>query len=294
MVKVRQPRQQTHRPQLSGWARLALVWGIVLLVLLAFTLPMPAPAATPAPASAPSVGKVLEELRYRVDIWIWREAIKAKVIFQEVAPGRYRAELSGDSQGFLSLITGNWQGILSSEMEYSQGKLKPLIYREVSKRRGKNRVMEYRFDYAKNKVELWKSGRNNTMTKKWEGTLKGPMYDPLTFFYNRRLTGKPLGDKGGENLKLQGIPYPKPDPIVLRVGGKTPQGRKIMLEMGNRVFKGERSQVYAYLDSEGVPTKAWTHVLKFGKVDILLLPGGKRLDKQKVTDVVDQARAVRH
>lgn len=296
MAKNRQQqrRQTSSEPRPVGWARFALIWGLVLLVALAFTFPVPAPATTPAPAALPQVGKVLEELRYRVDVWIWQEAINAKVIFQEVAPGRYRAELNGETQGFLSLVTGNWRGALLTEMEYSQGRLKPLVYREISKKRGKNKLMEYRFDYDQNKVELWKSDKDNKLTKKWETTLKGPMYDPLTFFYNRRLTGKPLGEKGGETVKFQGIPYPKPDDIVLRVGDKTQQGRKIMLELGNRIFKGERSQVYAYLDSEGVPTKAWTQVLKFGNVDIKLLPGGKRLDKKKVTDLVDQARAGRN
>ena len=285
MAKNRQPQRRriSSDPGPLGGARFALLWGLLLLVALALTVPMPAPAATPTPAVAPQVGKVLEELRYRVDVWIWRDAINAKVIFREVAPGRYRAELNGQTQGFLSLVTGNWRGALSTEMEYSQGGLRPLVYREISKKRGKNKLMEYRFDYAHNKVELWKSDQDNTLKKKWETTLKGPMYDPLTFFYNRRLTGKSLGEKGGESVEFQGIPYPKPDNIVLRVGDKTPQGRKIMLELGNRIFKGERSQVYAYLDSEGVPTKAWTQVLKFGNIDIELLPGGKRLDKQKMT-----------
>lgn len=289
-----QRRQISSGPRPLGWARFALIWGLVLLMALALTFPEPAPAITPAPTAAPQVGKVLEELRYRVDVWIWQEAINAKIIFREVAPGRYRAELSGQTQGLLSLLTGNWEGALLTEMEYSQGKLKPLVYREISKKRGKNRMMEYRFDYDKNKVELWKSDKDNTLKKKWETTLKGPMYDPLTFFYNRRLTGKSLGEKGGETVKFQGIPYPKQDDIVMRVGSKTPQGRRIMLELGNRIFKGERSLVYAFLDSEGIPTKAWTRVLRFGKVDIELLPGGKRLDKKEVTDLVDQARAVHH
>jgi hypothetical protein len=268
------------------------VWSLVLVVFLALTPPELAPAATPTLSSSP-VGKVLEELQYRVDVWIWRDALNAKVTFQEVAPGRYRAELTGRSQGLLSLVTGNWGGALSTEMEYSQGKLQPLVYREISNKRGKNKVMEYRFDYAKNKVELWKPDEAETMTKKWETALKGPMYDPLTFFYNRRLTGNPLGSKGGETHKFQGIPYPEPDEIVLRVGSNTPQGRKIMLELGNRVFKGERSQVYAYLDPEGVPTKAWTKVLAFGDINIELLPGGKRLNKQEVTGALDQTRAGR-
>ena len=41
--------------------------------------------------------------------------------------------------------------------------------------------------------------------------------------------------------------------------------------------------VYAYLDNDGVPTKAWTQIGKFGNVDIILLPGGKRLNKEAVT-----------
>jgi len=281
------------RRNTNGWTRLrlALVWALVVLIFLPFTSPEPAPAVTPAPSACPPAGKVLEELQYRVDVWIWKNALDAKVIFQEIAPGRYRAELTGRTQGFLSLVTGDWGGALSTEMQYSQGKLQPLVYREISNKRGKNRTMEYRFDYAKNKVELWKSDNDNNLAKKWESTLKGPMYDPLTFFYNRRLAGKPLGSKGGETLKFQGIPYPEPDEIVLRVGNQTPQGRKIMLELGNRVFKGERSQVYAYLDSEGVPTKAWTQVMKFGEIDIQLLPGSKRLNKRDVTQTLDQARA---
>ena len=289
--KASQLGQSITRPS-AGWARVALLGALVLLICLSsFTFPEPAPAVTPAPSACPPAGKVLEELQYRVDVWIWKNALDAKVIFKETAPGRYRAELTGRTQGFLSMVTGNWGGALFTEMQYSQGKLQPLVYREISNKRGKSKTMEYRFDYTKNKVELWKSDNDNNLAKKWESTLKGPMYDPLTFFYNRRLAGKPLGSKGGETLKFQGIPYPEPDEIVLRVGNQTPQGRKIMLELGNRVFKGERSQVYAYLDSEGVPTKAWTQVMKFGEIDIQLLPGSKRLNKRDVTQTLDQARA---
>jgi hypothetical protein len=278
----------------SGRIQLALIFGLWALVILALPLSEPAPAAAPAPSPAAPVGKVLEELNYRVDIWIWQDALKAKMVFQEVAPGRYRAELNGYSQGLLSLITGDWRGSLSTEMVYSQGKLRPLVYREISSKRGKKRVMEYRFDYAQNKVELWKSDKDQKMVKRWETTLKENMYDPLTFFYSRRLTGNPLGAKGGETMKFQGIPYPKPEEIVLRVGTKTTKGRKIMLEMGDKIFKGERSQIYAYLDNDGVPTKAWTKVLKFGEVDIKLIPGGKRVKKEEVTAAPDQARTGRN
>jgi hypothetical protein len=269
---------------------LALVLGLMALVLT-LALSQLAPAAVPTPAPASSPGKVLENLHYKVDVWIWHDALNAQVVFQEVAPGRYRAEVDGRSQGLLSLITGGWRGRLFTDMEYSQGGLRPLVYKEISYKKGKRRVMEYRFNYAAKKVELWKQEGDGPMAKHWEGDLNGPMYDPLTFFYNRRIKGQSLGEKGGENLRFQGIPYPKPDSITLRVGDKTNEGRKIMIEMGSRIYKDERSVVYAYLDEDGVPTKAWTQVGKFGNVDITLLPGGKRLNKTEVTKAANQARA---
>jgi hypothetical protein len=263
----------------AGKSRLALALGLAALVL-ALALPLPAPAAAPAPTAGP--GRVLEDLHYQVDVWIWSDALRAEVLFREISPGRYRAEVEGRSQGLLSLITGNWKGKLSTDMEYCQGGLKPLVYREISYKKGKKRVMEYRFNYAAKKVELWKQEGDAAPVKHWETTMTGPMYDPLTFFYNRRLKGSSLGEKGGESLKFQGIPYPKPDEITLRVGDKTSEGRKIMIEMGSRIYKGERNQVYAYLDNDGIPTKAWTQVGKFGTVYINLLPGGKRLNKEEI------------
>ena len=292
MIKMHRPkRTEAAGPQ--GRGRPGWFWAVALTaVLLALMLPVWTQATAPAPAPSSQPGKVLEELKYRVDVWVWREAIDARVVFQETAPGRYLAELKGRTQGLLALLTGNWQGSLSTNMEYAGGKLRPLIYRELSTKGGKNRLMEYRFDYAQNKVELFKQEKDQPLAKRWESALNGPMYDPLTFFYNRRLTGAGLGEKGGENIKFQGIPYPKPDDIVLRVGGQTPEGRKIMLELGNRVFKGERSQIYAYLDKEGVPTRAWTQVMMFGKVDIELLPGGRRLKKEALRGTPAPLRAV--
>jgi hypothetical protein len=287
-----------HLNKISTWSsgfrpspksRLAPVLVLVALVL-ALALPRPAPAAVPAPAPSSSPGKILEDLHYQVDVWIWHDAVNAQVVFREVAPGRYRAEIDGRSQGLLSLITGNWRGRLTTDMEYSQDGLRPLVHKEISYKKGKKRVMEYRFNYAAKKVELWKQEGDGPAAKRWEADLTGPMYDPLTFFYNRRIKGQSLGEKGGENLRFQGIPYPKPDPITMRVVDKTSEGRKIMIEMGSRIYKDERSVVYAYLDNDGVPTKAWTQVGKFGNVDITLLPGGKRLNKEEVTKAPNKGR----
>jgi len=274
-------RRPANQPNPSRKIRLTLVAVLLLLVLA-----LPDLAAV---QDTREMGKVLEELHYQVDVWVWRDAVDTKVRFLEVGPGRYQAEIDGRTQGLLSLITGNWKGRMSSEMEYSQGKLQPLVYREISYRKGKKRVMEYRFNYAQKKVELWKQEGDEPPVKKWESALTGPIYDPLTFFYNRRVTGATFDEKGGENIKFHGIPYPKEDEITLRVGDKTPEGRKIMLELGNRIFKDERSQVFAYLDAEGVPTKAWTQVLKFGTVDIKLLPGGKRLKREEIKAAPKQA-----
>lgn len=233
--------------------------------------------------------KILEELHYRVNVWVWREAVKAKVRFEELAPGRYRAKVTGKTQGFLSFMSGNWRGSLTTDMKYSQGKLLPLVYREESRHGKRKHLSEYRFDYDQGKVELWKLHKDNSMKKRWETTFTEPMYDPLTMFYNRRLTGKPLG-KGGETVKYKGIPYPKPDRMVLRIGPLTPQGRKVMAEIENRIFKDERSQLFAYLDTDGVPTKGWTRVLMFGNITMELLPGGKRIKREEMAAFRDQAR----
>ncbi len=273
-------------PAGHGWRR-SLVFTL-LAGIMAFAGLMALVPAAPADTAA---GKVLEELRYQVDVWVCKDALRVKVQFREVGPGRYRADLDSHSQGLLAILTGGWEGGLSTEMEYSQGKLRPLVYREISTKQGKKRVMEYRFDYAQKKVELFKTDDQGKMTKRWETSLNGPMYDPLTFFYNRRLTGAGANEKGGESVKFQSIPYPKPDDITLRVGDQTPEGRKIMVDLGNRMFKEEHSQVYAILDSDGVPTKAWTQVMKFGNVDIKLLPGGKRLNKAEVAKEPGQSQA---
>jgi len=278
-------------PGESGKIRRLGLFVIGALALLVLTLPEFAFTTEPAkPAVSPAVSrKILEELHYQVNVWIWQDAVKAKVRFEELAPGRYRAIVTGETQGFLAFVSGNWQGTLSTEMKYSQGKLLPLVYREASHRRGKRQLSEYRFDYAKGKVELWKLRKDNSMKKRWETKLEGPMYDPLTLFYNRRLTGTPLG-KGGENVKYTGIPYPKPDEMVLRIGPLTPEGRKIMAEIENRIFENERSQIFAYLDNDGVPTKGWTRVLMFGNITMELLPGSKRVKREEVPAFRDQAR----
>jgi len=272
-----------------GGRRRALVLSLVAVAFLVLMVMELAGVEAGEPGPPPPAGKILEELRYRVDVMLWRGAVKSKVVFQELAPGRYRAEVSGETQGFLALISGNWRGSFSTEMQYSQGNLLPLVYREASQSRSRKSLKEYRFDYTQKKVELWALRKNGAMVKRWETTFEEPMYDSLTFFYNRRLKGAPLG-QGGESVKFNGIPYPKPEEILLRVGDRGPEGRKIMVEIENRVFENERSQIYALIDNEGVPTRIWTRVLMFGKIDVELLPGGKRVKPDQIVGMGKQAR----
>jgi hypothetical protein len=250
--------------------------GLALLLLSALLI-----LALGAGPAAAAEGRILEELRYQVDVWMWSDAVNSRVTFTELAPGRYRAEVAGQTRGFVSTLSGNWQGSFATEMIYKDGKFLPLVYRENSTARGKRWLSEYRFDYEHNKVELYKMSKNKGLVKKWETTFKEPLYDPLTFYYNQRLSANGLG-QGGETLKYSGIPYPKKDDIVVRIGPVSAEGRKIMVELANRIFEGERSQVYAFLDAEGVPTKAWTRVMAFGSVNAHLLPGGTRLKKEEL------------
>jgi hypothetical protein len=247
-------------------------------------------SAASAPAPAPP-GELLEDLRYRVDVWVFPDAIDTRITFKRLDALRYKAEVKGSAKGLLGVISGQWRGNYSTEMIFSQGNFLPVVYREESQRRHKKNLNEYRFDYDKKVVELYKwDNAKKTLTKRWETTIDGPMYDALSFYYNQRLKGMDFG-KRGETLTFQGIPYPKPEHIVLRIGEDSPQGRKIMITLDNRIFENERNQVYALLDKEGVPTEAWTNVLRFGRITGKLLPGGKRFKNGQIAETFPKSGA---
>ncbi len=262
-----------------------LILGLAITMgLTSMLLPGRTESAAPAKTKPAAAGEMLEDLRYQVDVWVLKDAIDAAITLKRLDSQRYRAEIKGRAQGLLGLISGQWRGNYSTEMAFSQGKFLPVVYREESQHRNKKNLNEYRFDYEQGKVELykWDNGKK-VLTKRWETKLNGPMYDALSFYYNQRLRGMHFG-KQGETLTFQGIPYPKPEDIVLRIGADSPQGRKIMVTLDNRIFENERNQVYAFLDQDGVPTEAWTNVLKFGRITGKLLPGGKRLKDGRIAE----------
>lgn len=250
--------------------------GGLLLLALAAALALQAWPGAPAPAAV-AQGQLLEDLNFRVEYLMLKEVAHARLTLTSLGAGRYRVELSGEPEGLMKTLAGPRRDSYQTEMIWRDGKYAPLVYREEVRKKEKRYLKEYRFDYAKGQLELWQWKEDRgVMVRKWHTTLKGPIQDPLSAFYNYRLgLLGPL--KEGETLRLEGIPYPKPEEIEVRIGPETEGGRKVMISLNNQAFGNDRGTVYAYLDASRVPRKAWTDVLYLGTISGELLPGGKPL-----------------
>jgi len=273
-ILPRSGSRQGLEPRLRG----GKCCGPVLLALLLLIGPIFSGLTAAATVAKPE--ECLESLEYQVDAWVIRDAARARIILRRLAPERYRGEITGEARGLVSFLTGQRQDRFSTEMVYRQGRLAPLVYREESTRKGRRYLKEYRFNYEEGRLELWQE-KGKELVKKWETNLAEPIYDPLSAFYNCRLgLFGPL--KEGETLKLQGIPYPKPEEIVLRIGPMTGEGRKVMVSIINRAFENEHGDVFVFFDDGWTPTQAWTRVLQFGKIVGNLQPGGTPLDPSRL------------
>jgi len=250
---------------------------IMVLLILVATLAVQGRLICPA-AAAPTAEKVLEELQYLVDIWIFTGAARAGVILKSLGGGRYRAELAAEAQGLAKAISGQRRDNYATEMVFREGRLVPLVYREECRRWGKYSLKEYRFDYEKGRLELWQHQEGKGLLRKWDTALtKEPIYDPLSVFYNLRL-GALRRPGEGETVRLQGIPYPRPEEIVIRMGAPAPEGRKVMVNLVNRAFDDEGVVLFILFDEKWTPSRGWTRIMKFGKVAGKILPGSKALN----------------
>jgi hypothetical protein len=239
---------------------------LVLIILTLVVWPI-------CPATADD--SLLEDLHFKVDVLTWPDAARARITLKSLGAGKYLAEVSGRPQGALKLLCGEREERLQTEMVWRQGRLMPLVYREESHRGGKVHLKEYRFDYAGGKLEMWQLNKGK-LARKWQTNLTGPIYDPLSGFYNCRLgLLGPIHD--GQVFKLQGIPYPKPENIEVRIGQETAQGRKTMISIANAAYKKNPAPVFAFFDGRMVPQHAWTRIWGLGKITGELLPGGKGL-----------------
>jgi hypothetical protein len=220
------------------------------LVLLLVGLSPPPAMAAPA---------LLEELRYRVEVLSLQNAARVKLTLNRLGPGRFTAEAIGETQGLIKLLTGGQRERMQTEMVWRNQRLLPLIYREESWRGQKRRLKEYRFNYSRSRLELWEWHEGKGLSKKWHTDLVNQVYDPLSAFYNCRL-GILGPTREGETSTIQGIPYPQPEAMEVRLGPENPDGRQVMLSLINSVFQGSRGVVFANVDKQFVPHQAWTTV----------------------------------
>jgi len=232
-------------------SRLAGVFPCLVLLLL-IQLGLPGQPALAAPA-------LLEELHYRLEALSIQNAARVKLTLNRLGPGRFTAEIIGEPQGLIKLLSGGQRERLQTEMVWRNQRLLPLIYREESWRGKKRRFKEYRFDYSQGRLELWEWHEGKGLTKKWQTDLASQVYDPLSAFYNIRL-GFLGPTRAGETNTIQGIPYPHPEAMEVRLGATTDSGLKAMVSLVNPVFPDSRGEVFAYLDKHLVPHQGWTTV----------------------------------
>ena len=223
-----------------------------LVLLLAIGLGPPQPPAQAAPA-------LLEELHYRMEVLSLQNAARVKLTLNRLGPGRFTAEIIGETLGLIKLLSGGQRERIQTEMVWRDHRLLPLIYREESWRGKKRRLKEYRFDYSRGRLELWEWREGKGLAKKWHTDLADQVYDPLSAFYNCRL-GIIGPTREGEVSTIQGIPYPRPEAMEVRLGAENQDGRQVMLSLINPVFQDSRGVVFANVDKQLVPHLAWTTV----------------------------------
>ena len=138
---------------------------LVLLLLIGLWLPGHPAMAAPA---------LLEELHYRLEALSLQDAARVKLTLNRLGPGRFTAEIIGEPQGLIKLLSGGQRERLQTEMVWRNHRLLPLIYREESWRGKKRRFKEYRFDYSRGRLELWEWHEGKGLSKKWQTDLCRP------------------------------------------------------------------------------------------------------------------------
>lgn len=206
-----------------------------------------------------------EVLNYKVDVPFLRDAGRTTITLRQIGPDRYEGEIKGKTKGIVGFFTSYREDRYQTQMLFSQGKFKPLIYVEETVYKGKPLHKEYRFDYEKKRLEQWRGDAGQAPVLRWSTELKQMLYDPITAFYNFRLGA--LGEiKGGETITVPGIPYPQPEDIVIHIGGLEGERRKVMVVIRNSPREHEVGSIYLLFDNRWVPVEAWTRIMAFGKL----------------------------
>jgi hypothetical protein len=215
--------------------------------------------------AVPGGGDTLEALQYRVSLGIWSEVAVVQLRLARLGPNRYRAEFSGAAQGAWKLLSRWLPEGYETEMLLEDGRLKPLIFREVFQDKGHHLCKEYHFDYSRKVLEVWRGVDYQPPAKIWQVPMREPVYDPLSLFYNLR-----LGTFGvlpaGQNLRVPLVPASESREMVLRFGPETHAGRRVILEVTGRKNEDEAGPYILFCTPQGAPLEAWTRVPFFGKL----------------------------
>jgi hypothetical protein len=207
-----------------------------------------------------------ETLHYTVDMPLFKDAGRVTLSLQQLDKEKFEAVVEGETTGVIAFFTAHRRDRYATTMRLVQGKLQPLLYTEESWMGGKHLYKEYRFDYERRRLEMWRRGNDGeALVRKWETELTEPIYDPISAFYNFRIGG--LGEiKAGDTLTVPGIPYPHPETIIVQIGRQEPGNRQAAVTIRNRPFDNEVGLVHVRFDDDLVPLSAWTRVMKFGKL----------------------------
>jgi hypothetical protein len=206
-----------------------------------------------------------ETLHYTIDASIFKDAAQVTVSLRQVDHEKFEGEVSVATNGLIAFCTAHRQDRYHTTMRSVQGRLQPLIYFEESKWGGKQRYLEYRFDYDRQRLELWRRGKDGILAQKWEKELTATIYDPISAFYNFRLgvLGKV---KGGKTMTVAGIPYPHPETMTIRLGPQEPGNRQATLTVRAQPQENAIAPVHIRFDDRLVPLSAWTKTSEFGEV----------------------------
>jgi Protein of unknown function (DUF3108) len=228
----------------------------VVLAVWSLSAALAAPSTTPKP----------ETLHFTVDMPLFKDAGRAILSLRQLDTEKFEGVIEGETNGIIAVFTAHRRDRYATTMRLAQGKLQPLLYIEESWVGAKHLYKEYRFDYGRRRLEMWRRGKDgDELVRKWETELTEPIYDPISAFYNFRIGG--LGPvKGGDTMTVAGIPYPHPETIIIQIGLQEPGNRQAVVTIRNRPFENEVGLVHVRFDDDLVPLSAWTRVLQFGKL----------------------------
>jgi Protein of unknown function (DUF3108) len=235
---------------------------ILLTVLIAASSAVPAMAATLKP----------EVLHYVADMAMFKDAASGTISLRGLGQDKFLGVMEGQTNGLIGVLSAHRKDRYATTMQLVEGKLQPILYTEEAKWGSKHIYKEYRFNYDRKILEMWRRNKKGVMALEWSTELTEPIYDGISAFYNFRIGA--LGEiKAGNTMSVAGIPYPHPETIVVRVGPQEPNNRQATVTIRQRALSDEIADVHIRFDDTMVPLEAWTKVPLFGKITGRLVSG---------------------